>query len=389
MKIAIMSNNGANTGYGIASKGMSDILSYMKISGNYNIDSVEVVNSLSKENLDSFKGADVILVHMHPDTFMHSNPLLGNIIGALSKCKRRYLIVVWETDSIPKRWIPLLKGNIFNGFLAPSVFVYNLIMKACDNDLGDKNIFYYPHFISWKEESRVIDKSKFRILFVGQHTERKGLDDAIKAVSRCFGNNKDVEFLIKYNQLSNYELSPSSFIPTRVRTNTVGEIKMSVFTNHNSVSDVVMDNMYKTADLLIFPSKGEGFGLPPCMSMSYGVPVLYVPWSATEETCDHDYNYKTDYLIDEADSMVQYGYERGSRYAKPSIYSIMDKLEMAYADYTMYSEKELLERGLSLKKFIEERYGVELITKCIKTIIDNDTSSISKLFEYTNKYFRK
>ena len=51
------------------------------------------------------------------------------------------------------------------------------------------------------------------------------------------------------------------------------------------VSDDELSGLYQSSKGLIYPSKYEGFGLPPLEAMSHGCPVLTTPYCSIPEVC--------------------------------------------------------------------------------------------------------
>ena len=56
-------------------------------------------------------------------------------------------------------------------------------------------------------------------------------------------------------------------------------------------TDEELAALYKNANLFIFPSRIEGFGIPPLEAMSYGTPVAAAHTSSIPEVCKHAANY--------------------------------------------------------------------------------------------------
>ena len=52
------------------------------------------------------------------------------------------------------------------------------------------------------------------------------------------------------------------------------------------VSDYELSILYQNSKGLIYPSKYEGFGLPPLEAMNHGCPVLTTPYSSIPEVCE-------------------------------------------------------------------------------------------------------
>ena len=105
------------------------------------------------------------------------------------------------------------------------------------------------------------------ILFVGTIEPRKNVITLIKAAEQMWEAHPEIrhelvvagkygwlyEDILEYVKKSNYH--------DRIR-----------FTGY--VDDAQLSSLYRGADLFVYPSSYEGFGLPPLEAMSYGVPVV-------------------------------------------------------------------------------------------------------------------
>lgn len=99
---------------------------------------------------------------------------------------------------------------------------------------------------------------KFRFLFVATLNERKGVDLLFKAFQRVFKGRDDVELVMKVNKQS---------------------IKWEIDGVHLTIIDKYLsprelDEVYRSADAFVFPSRGEGFGLTPLEAMYRGLPTI-------------------------------------------------------------------------------------------------------------------
>jgi hypothetical protein len=128
------------------------------------------------------------------------------------------------------------------------------------------------------------------------------------------------------------------------------------------------------SSLLLFPSRGEGFGLPVAESMSAGIPVIYTNWSSTPEIAEADGNIPIDFHLDEAEGMFHHGYEIGSKYAIPSIGSCMAALRTKYKEWCddreAYYSKVVHHRGI-----IDEKFGYDSVSSFLEKAI-NDKGEI-------------
>ena len=344
-------------GYGNAATGMYHILCIMQKEGL--IDELELCSTISNRFMfPKDTGYDLSISMVHPSSLLAPN-VYNNFKQIYNACKRNYLSVVWETEPLPTKWNTLWDNEHIDGFLCPSFFIKNQIDK-----LTDKPTFYYPHFINKDIFPQIniedkLDEKFFTVLFIGQYTARKGMEDAIISYSRVLGNKKDCKLILKYHAMSNKEIHPEDFIKYLNKCNVSSHNTNSIYALDDFLSSEELSELYKETSLLLMCSRSEGFGIPPCENMLTGIPVAYTNWSALPEVSEAEGNYPIDYVLDEAINMAHHGYEVNTKYARPLISSIQDVLLQAYSfwkeDRKGYYESVQQNRQLIIDKFGEEK----------------------------------
>jgi len=105
-----------------------------------------------------------------------------------------------------------------------------------------------------------------QVLIVGTIEPRKGVDAVLAAVDEITGSSPPVHI---------------TFVGTRgwISPAILSGLERTVATNPSvrwlqRVDDVELAQLYQDADLLLAPSRGEGYGLPIVEAMQHGVPVL-------------------------------------------------------------------------------------------------------------------
>lgn len=190
----------------------------------------------------------------------------------------------YETYDPPKEWITLL--NRLDGVICPSLFNYDIFAHS-----GVKRpLFHVPHCINtkvWNDSVIPLNKfEKFTFLFAGSWKKRKGWPELIEAYFREFNEKDKVQLLIKTDK-------------TETAIQDIEKIKVSldlkkdyptVLFERRVFDDVYLPSFYKSADCLVMPSLGEGFGLPALQCMSIKVPVIVTNFSgckdyASDERC--------------------------------------------------------------------------------------------------------
>jgi glycosyltransferase involved in cell wall biosynthesis len=105
------------------------------------------------------------------------------------------------------------------------------------------------------------------VLYVGSENPRKNMPRLIAAFARLHETLPDVR-LIKVGSVEH----PSLAEQLRRQVQQLGLADAVLFTNPVSDQDLVA--FYNLADLFVFPSLYEGFGLPPLEAMACGAPVV-------------------------------------------------------------------------------------------------------------------
>jgi len=127
----------------------------------------------------------------------------------------------------------------------------------------------------------VPDHRPYTFLAFGDRGSRKGSDVAYQALFQAFGDSRDVRLIIKTLKVGLPHLCTA-----RVKDefgNTVGDPRISVWRETNeSLADV-----FAWTDCFVYPTRGEGWGLPPREAAAMGVPVIVTRWSGTEIGIDN------------------------------------------------------------------------------------------------------
>ena len=374
MKILFIAPTGnfkvVDAGYGNASIGILNVLNSMKKDEKYpyikQIDCVDTTIPMESQKID-YK-YDIAILVTHPSSFENVT-VTNSFRSILNKAQRKYLSVVREANSVPVVWKWLWNSDLFDGFLAPSRFIGKLLSKETK-----KPIFYYPHFVDISKFKQVdrgkkLIEDKFTVLFIGQYTKRKGLEDSLVSFVRALGNYNDTRMVIKYHYMSKNEIPIETLIKNIVMSNCIGW-NSSIFVLDEKLNDERLSDLYRNSSLFVSIARGEGFGLTNVEAMSVGLPCIYTNWSAMPESAEAPGNIAIDYHLDESVSMVNYGYDIGSKYAIPSIGKTMDALRLKYdlwkTDRRKYYEEVCGNRGI-----IDNKFGYDAIAKWLDVILQN------------------
>lgn len=208
---------------------------------------------------------------------------------------------VFETDRIPdwddggdarRNWVKQLNK-------CDEVWTASEFCKRVFLDSGvDKPIHVFPHPIDIQKYTpgpktpftlptgEVMGGDKMVFLAVFQWNPRKDPYSLLLAWWAAFGNNPDVHLIIK-TYGSTFDKGESIIQAIRkFRTECrADDAVQNVQLLTSQVDEDSMPDLYRSADVLVSSSRGEGFGLPMQEAMACGLPVIFPDATALPEFC--------------------------------------------------------------------------------------------------------
>ena len=119
-------------------------------------------------------------------------------------------------------------------------------------------------------------------LITGKYELRKSIIETVYAWSQEFGNDPDVELVIKTDHFFNREAKYNEL------TKWIGELGLTnVRVIWGSVAAADMADLYQQSHVFVLPSKGEGWGLPLIEAAAVGLPIITTWHSAHTEFLQH------------------------------------------------------------------------------------------------------
>lgn len=133
------------------------------------------------------------------------------------------------------------------------------------------------------------NKESNYFLYVGGYDPRKGIEILLKVFLKLHGEKKLNAKLIL--------TGAKNYFSNELRYLIEKGLKLGIIEEKGYVSDLELINLYSNALALVYPSKYEGFGLPPLEAMKLGCPVITTKCTSIPEVCG-----KSAYYIDVDDS---------------------------------------------------------------------------------------
>jgi glycosyltransferase involved in cell wall biosynthesis len=186
---------------------------------------------------------------------------------------------------------------------------------------------YHPYLIP--------PSDKFRFLLIGKYEQRKSIDESIEAFAMTYGNNPDVELVIKSDYFKNH-IEKKQALEYKIACMNVNNIRLV----WGLQSETELANLYRSANVFLFPTKAEGWGLPLIEAAATGLPLVTTFHSGQTEFLQDIRSscVLLDYAlmpIDCAETKEFYPAEDGNhgKWAVTTVEEIARGIKLAYTNY--------------------------------------------------------
>ena len=256
-----------NLGIGIHYSNVSDALRRMSHVG----DLVEEVDSDSQDDL--WAGAKRSCPEDVNISFV-SMPIHGHYQGAniqwvVSESTRVPPTIMSTMLAADQIWVPSAWGRnilIQNGARADQCWVMPEGVDAAK---------YHPY------RPRV-NSPVMSFLITGKYELRKSIIETVWAWHQEFGNDPDVELVIKSGHFANHEQKYNEL------SNWLGSVGITnVRVLWGSISQADLVDLYQQSHVFVLPTKGEGWGLPLIEAAAVGLPIITTMHSGHTEFLQH------------------------------------------------------------------------------------------------------
>lgn len=212
------------------------------------------------------------------------------------------------------------------------------------------------------------DKSVIRFLSVGKYEKRKSHIETMLAWAAAFGNDPAVELIIKSDHFINIADKQAS-LQDFLNKNAMHNVK-AVW---GSCNQSQMLELYRSADVFVLPTKGEGWGLPIIEAAAMGLPIVCTNHSGHSEFLQYITNSVGQVTFDlepvDCDEF-RFFYPSNNRnmgaWAVPSIQSISQNLTVMRGNL-----KELQRRAQVNANVIRQKFDWNQSVECALKILNN------------------
>lgn len=298
------------------------------------IDNTDICNRAIKESQPNDINISFIASNTH-EVFQGHN--VQWIVFESTKIAEHILQVLRPADQV---WVPSNWGQrvlIDNGIDANRITV---VPEGVDSDL------YHPYL-------KTTTNRPFRFLMVGKYEQRKSFEELIQGFAQAYANQPDVELFIKSGTTFNSDERSQQLLQ---KLDQLGLTNVSVW--WGAMESEQIANLYRDSDVFVFPTKGEGWGLPLIEAAASGLPIITTMYSGQTEflqpICDSIL--PVDYVmtpVDCPDFKAAYPNPNNDfgLWARPDIYSIANSMIVAKKQHS-----ELQEKALKNSKYIRTQF---------------------------------
>jgi glycosyltransferase involved in cell wall biosynthesis len=193
------------------------------------------------------------------------------------------MILPWEFGAPPSEWVRSVREKIDRVWV-PSAYVRDGYVAA---GMPPGAVEVVPNGVDLETftpdgPARPLERSAGTVfLFVGGTTWRKGVDLLVEAWRRAFSADDDVLLVIKdFGTASHYRGQTNG---EAIRRAAEDPAVAPILYIDDDLPQSELPALYRAADALVVPYRGEGFCLPALEAMACGLPVVHTGTGPTAE----------------------------------------------------------------------------------------------------------
>ena len=258
------------------------------------------------------------------------------------------LIQPWEFGSLPKLWVEEIENSVDEVWV-PSNFVRECYIES---GVPGEKVVVVPNGVNaerfhpgaangsniinlWKRGpggTNWITRDTYKFLFVGGTITRKGIDILLDAFDRAFSAKDDVVLFVKDFGAKSFYANQGMSDLVRALQVKPGGAKIVYYTDDLSETDLAA--LYASADCLVHPYRGEGYGMPIAEAMASGKPAIVTGYGAALDFANETNAYLIPARVQSLGERVVSGMETvGTPYwAEPSRDALIEILQNVVAN---------------------------------------------------------
>ena len=239
-----------------------------------------------------------------------------------------FALLAWEESLLPAEMVGSLNGA-FTGVLAPSGFVAKSLLDS-GTAIPVLNVGQAPSLVAFhalgaeRAGRQRAAGAPVIFLHVSSCFPRKGVDVLIASFARSFRATDPVRLVIKgfpnpHNEVEEQLAALNAADPDAPRID---------FINRDMEEEELL-GLYREADCMVLPARGEGFNMPAAEAMAAGIPLIVTGFGGHLDFCTAEDARFVDYAFAQSRSHVA---STGSLWVEPDADDLCRALREAFED---------------------------------------------------------
>ncbi|GIZ08244.1 glycosyltransferase family 4 protein [Flavobacterium sp. UMI-01] len=300
----------------------------------------------------------------------------ANIDSNLFKNRYTILFLVWESEYIAPEIIPNLQ--LFNEIWTTSEYCKSIFKKVFTDP-----IIVVPHPIEMelianptKNTTSLFNPNAFSFLFVFSYhssIERKNPFFLIEAFKTAFGNNNQVELVIKTVGGHQYKKAKQRLLKSTANATNIKIIDQEM--DKKSVNELI-----HACDAYVSLHHSEGFGLTLAEAMFFGKPTIATNYSGNTEFMTTQNSYLVDYELGFIEN-PDHNFCANTLWANPILEDAVAKLKAVYEKEEQRTDKATL-ASLQIKEQLSFESIGNIIFERISYLYTHFDKVVTKQSQY-------
>ncbi|MEN3324625.1 glycosyltransferase [Mariniflexile soesokkakense] len=283
--------------------------------------------------------------------------------------KYSILFLMWESEYFPSKFKETI--NLFNEIWTASTYCKEIFKKVYNGP-----IITVPHPVELslepiknQESISFFDKNRFSFLFIFSYhssIERKNPFFLVKAFIEAFGNNNNVELIIKTIGAQQFKQSKNKLHKLLSDQNNIRIIDLDL--DKNSVNHLI-----NNCDCYVSMHHSEGFGLTLAEAMNLGKPTIATNYSGNTEFMNDNNSFLVDFelgFIENPDN----NFCSKTLWGNPNMLSAIKNLKEVYINSDLRNRK-----ALNAKLFVNEKLSFYTVGSIINNRLEQLYSNFDEL----------
>lgn len=248
----------------------------------------------------------------------------------------------WESTEVPSGWRDNMK-------MCDEIWTTsNFVKEVFSTYLSSNEIFVLHHGVS--EEFSIIDREvtkTFNFLHVGGDSFRKNSQMVVDAFLELFDGMLDYKLILKYSSKSNaFYKQDFSTLPAEEHPQILG------IPGDFDINDLI--KLYHKCHCLVYPTKGEGFGMIPFESIATGMPTICTNLTGCADFADFSVPLQADW-VEATGNNTLYGTDTGL-WASPDYAHLLTLMK-----YVADSYEDVKKQTIQSAKIIHDTWSWDSI----------------------------